>query len=74
MFVTVVCNCGSEVDWSRYKRLRNQVSNRVKIEKRRHQRNVISNNMADPKILLENNEKYFSREQEENHNSSVYQN
>ena len=40
---------GSEVDWSRYERLRNQVSNRIKIEKRRYQRNEISDNMADPK-------------------------
>ena len=29
---------GSEVDWSTYRRLRNQVSNRIKIEERRYQR------------------------------------
>ena len=40
---------GSEVDWSTYRRLRNQVSNRIKIEKRRYQRNEIQNNLANPK-------------------------
>ena len=40
---------GSEVDWSMYRRLRNQVSNRIKIEKRRYQRNEISDNMDNPK-------------------------
>ena len=40
---------GSELDKSRYKRLRNQVSNRIKIQKRRYQRNEISDIMADPK-------------------------
>ena len=40
---------GSEVDWSTYRRLRNQVSNRIKIEKRRYQRNEIQNNFANPK-------------------------
>ena len=40
---------GSEVDWSTYRRLRNQVSNRIKIEKRRYQRNEIQDNLANPK-------------------------
>ena len=40
---------GSEVDWSMYRRLRNQVSNRIKIEKRRYQRNEISDNLDNPK-------------------------
>ena len=40
---------GSEVDWSTYRRLRNQVSNRIKIEKRRYQRNEIQNDLANPK-------------------------
>ena len=40
---------GSEVDWSMYRRLRNQVSTRIKIEKRRYQRNEISDNMDNPK-------------------------
>ena len=40
---------GSEVDWSMYRRLRNQVSDRIKIEKRRYQRNEISDNMDKPK-------------------------
>ena len=40
---------GSEVDWSRYRRLRNQVSNRIKFEKRRYQRSEISDNMDNPK-------------------------
>ena len=39
----------SEVDWSTYWRLRNQVSNRMKIEKRRCQRNEIQDNLANPK-------------------------
>ena len=40
---------GSDVDWSTYRRLRNQVSNRIKIEKRRYQRNEIQDNLANPK-------------------------
>ena len=40
---------GSEVDWSTYRRLRNQVSNRIKIEKLRYQRNEIQDNLANPK-------------------------
>ena len=40
---------GSEVDWSTDRRLRNQVSNRIKIEKRCYQRNEIHNNLANPK-------------------------
>ena len=40
---------GSEVDWSTYRRLRNQVSNRIKVEKRRYQRNEIQDNLANPK-------------------------
>ena len=40
---------GSEVDLSTYRRLRNQVSNRIKIEKRRYQRNEIQDNLANPK-------------------------
>ena len=39
----------SESDWSMYRRLRNQVPNRIKIEKRRYQRNEISDNMDNPK-------------------------
>ena len=39
----------SEVDWSTYWRLRNQVSNRIKIERRRYQRNEIQDNLANPK-------------------------
>lgn len=42
---------GTEVDWSKYRRLRNQVSNRIKIEKHRYQRNKISDNMDNPKSL-----------------------
>ena len=34
---------------SMYRRLRNQVSNRIKIEKRRYQRNEISDNLDNPK-------------------------
>ena len=40
---------GSEVDWSTYRRLRNQVSNWIKIEKRCYQRNEIQDNLANPK-------------------------
>ena len=40
---------GSEVDWSTHRRLRNQVSKRIKIEKRRYQRNEIHDNLANPK-------------------------
>ena len=40
---------GSEVDWSRYRRLQNQVSNRIKFEKRRYQGSEISDNMDNPK-------------------------
>ena len=40
---------GSEVDWSTYRRLQNKVSNRIKIEKRRYQRNEIQDNLANPK-------------------------
>ena len=40
---------GSEVDWSTYRRLHNQVSNRIKIEKRRYQRNKIQDNLDNPK-------------------------
>ena len=40
---------GSEVDWSTYRRLRYQVSNRIKIEKHRYQRNEIQDNLASPK-------------------------
>ena len=39
----------SEVDWNTYWRLRNQVSNRMKIEKRRCQRNEIQDNLVNPK-------------------------
>ena len=59
---------GSEVDWSTYRRLRNQVSNRIKIEKRRYQRNEIQNNLANPKSfwramksIFPNREKIFDR-------------
>ena len=38
-----------EGDWNMYRRLRNQVSNRIKIEKHRYQRNEISDNMDNPK-------------------------
>ena len=40
---------GSAVDWSTYRRLRNQVSNRIRIEKRRYQRNEIQDNLATAK-------------------------
>ena len=40
---------GSEVDWCTYRRLRNQVSNRIKIEKLSYQRNEIQDNLANPK-------------------------
>ena len=43
---------GSEVDWSTDRRLRNQVSNRIKIEKRCYQRNEIQDNLASPKSFL----------------------
>ena len=39
----------SEVDWNTYWRLQNQVSNRMKIEKRRCQRNEIQDNLVNPK-------------------------
>ena len=42
---------GSEVDWSTYRRLRNQVSNWIKIEKRCYQRNEIQDNLANPKTF-----------------------
>ncbi|XP_068734542.1 uncharacterized protein [Montipora capricornis] len=42
---------GSELEWSTYRRLRNQVTNRIKIEKRHYQRNEIHDNLANPKAF-----------------------
>ena len=42
---------GFEVDWSMYRRLRNQESNRIVIEKRRYQRREISDNLDNPKCF-----------------------
>ena len=50
---------GSEVDWSRYRRLQNQVSNRIKFEKRRYQRSEISDNMDNPKSFWKIMKKFF---------------
>ena len=42
---------GSEMDWDTYRRLQNQVSNRIKIEKQRYNRTEIQYNMDNPKTF-----------------------
>jgi len=50
---------GSEVDWSMYRWLQNQVSKRIKIEKCRYQTNEISDNMDNPKSFWKTTKNIF---------------
>lgn len=50
---------GSEVDWSMYRWLQNQVSKRIKIEKCRYQINEISDNMDNPKSFWKQQRIFF---------------
>ena len=65
---------GSEVDWSTYRRLRNQVSNRIKIEKRRYQRNEIQNNLANPKSFWRAMKSICSQTKTKVFDRSIYNN
>ena len=42
---------GAEVDWNAYRRLRNQVSSKIRNEKRRYHRNEIQENPDSPKAF-----------------------
>ena len=42
---------GMELNWSTYRRLRNQVNDRIYYEKRRCQREEIQNNLGNPKTF-----------------------
>ena len=42
---------GAEVDWNAYRRLRNQVSDKIKNEKRHYHRNEIQENLNSPKAF-----------------------
>ena len=66
---------GSEVDLSTYRRLRNQVSNRIKIEKHCYQRNEIQDNLANvPEIILESYEERFPKQREKIFDRSIHNN
>ena len=49
----------AEVDWNAYRRLRNQVSNKIRNEKRRYQRNEIQENLDSPKAFWQAIKKVF---------------
>ena len=49
----------AEVDWNAYRRLRNQVSNIIRNEKRRYQRNEIQENLDSPKAFWQAIKKVF---------------
>ena len=50
---------GAEVDWNAYRRLRNQVSNKIRNEKRRYHRNEIQENLNSPKAFWKAIKKVF---------------
>ena len=50
---------GAEVDWNAYWRLRNQVSNKIRNEKRRYHRNEIQENLNSPKAFWKAIKKVF---------------
>ena len=49
----------AEVDWNAYRRLRNQVSNKFRNDKRRYQRNEIQENLDSPKAFWQAIKKVF---------------
>ena len=49
----------AEVDWNAYQRLRNQVWNKMRNEKRRYQRNEIQDNLDSPKAFWQVIKKVF---------------
>ena len=50
---------GAEVDWNAYRRRRNQVSNKIKNEKRHYHRNEIQENLNSPKAFWKAIKKVF---------------
>ncbi|KAK2551405.1 RNA-directed DNA polymerase from mobile element jockey, partial [Acropora cervicornis] len=50
---------GAEVDWNAYRRLRNQVSNKIKNKKRHYHRNEIQENLNSPKAFWKAIKKVF---------------
>ena len=50
---------GAEVDWNAYRRLRNQVSNKITNEKRHYHRNEIQENLNSPKAFWKAIKKVF---------------
>ena len=50
---------GAEVDWNAYRRLRNQVSNKIKNEKRHYHGNEIQENLNSPKAFWKAIKKVF---------------
>ena len=50
---------GAEVDWNAYRRLRNQVSNKISKERRRYHRNEIQENLDSPKAFWKAIKKVF---------------
>ena len=47
------------MDWNAYRRLRNQVSNKIRNERRRYQRNEIQENLDNPKAFWQAIKKVF---------------